>query len=232
MDQHHGGDVLIDTVQTYEGIEGRQSGAQFDPHRGRGEGVLPPHSGFESCAREERVDFFHAAEQLKAALDAAYGQNDAKGRARFDKLRHVLCHDPDGAAKIVRALVSLRDKHPRRKRRREVLGYFRRHRRRMDDADAADRNLPIGSGVIGATCKTLAGQRLKRSGMRWRHAGGQAYWRCVFRVKRVASDNYPDTGGGGADTFSTGRPYMCCGHWAVGPILEWFGGTPTGSSNP
>ncbi len=25
-----------------------------------------------------------------------------------------------------------------------------------------------------AACKTLATQRLKRSGMRWRHAGGQA----------------------------------------------------------
>jgi hypothetical protein len=123
---------------------------------------------------EERVDFFHAAEQLKAALDAAYGENDPKGRAQFDKLRHVLRHDPEGAAKVIRALVYLRDKHPRRKRIREVLGYFRRHRRRMDYAGAAERHLPIGSGVVEAACKTLATQRLKRSGMRWRHAGGQA----------------------------------------------------------
>jgi len=28
--------------------------------------------------------------------------------------------------------------------------------------------------VVEAACKTLATQRLKRSGMRWRHAGGQA----------------------------------------------------------
>ena len=34
--------------------------------------------------------------------------------------------------------------------------------------------LPIGSGVVEAACKTLVTQRLKRSGMRWRHAGGQA----------------------------------------------------------
>ena len=123
---------------------------------------------------EERVDFFHAAEQLKAALDSAYGESDPKGRAQFDKLRHVLRHDADGAAKVIRALVYLRGKHPRRKRIGEVLGYFRRHRRRMDYAAAAKRHLPIGSGVIEATCKTLATQRLKRSGMRWRHAGGQA----------------------------------------------------------
>jgi len=123
---------------------------------------------------EERVDFFHAAEQLKAALDAAYGENDAKGRSQFEKLRHVLREDTDGVDKVIRALIHLRSKHPRRKRIREVLGYFRRHRRRMDYADAAARSLPIGSGVIEATCKTLATQRMKRSGMRWRHDGGQA----------------------------------------------------------
>ena len=123
---------------------------------------------------EERIDFFHVAEQLKAALDAAYGENDAKGRAQFDKLRHLLRHDTCGANKVIRALIHLRSKHPRRKRIGEVLGYFRRHRRRMDYADAAARNLPIGSGVVEATCKSLATQRLKRSGMRWRHAGGQA----------------------------------------------------------
>ena len=35
-------------------------------------------------------------------------------------------------------------------------------------------NLPIGSGVMEAACKTLATQRMKRSGMRWRQQGGQA----------------------------------------------------------
>ncbi|MGQ0591214.1 MAG: hypothetical protein ACT4QB_00820 [Gammaproteobacteria bacterium] len=36
------------------------------------------------------------------------------------------------------------------------------------------KSLRIGSGVVEATCKTLATQRTKRSGIRWRHAGGQA----------------------------------------------------------
>ena len=123
---------------------------------------------------EERVDFYHAAEQLKAALDAAYGENDSKGQAQFKKLRHVLREDVDGVNKVIRALIYLRSKYPRRKRIGEVLGYWRRHRHRMDYADAASRSLPIGSGVVEATCKTLATQRMKRSGMRWRHVGGQA----------------------------------------------------------
>jgi len=120
------------------------------------------------------VDFYHAAEQLKAALDSAYGEGSAKGQAQFKKLRHVLLEDEDGVAKVIRALVYLRNKHPRRKRIGEVLRYLRRNRRRMRYAELRAQHLPIGSGVVEAACKTLATQRLKRSGMRWRNAGGQA----------------------------------------------------------
>ena len=35
-------------------------------------------------------------------------------------------------------------------------------------------NLPIASGVMEASCKTLVTQRLKRSGMAWTNGGGQA----------------------------------------------------------
>jgi hypothetical protein len=35
-------------------------------------------------------------------------------------------------------------------------------------------NLPIASGVMEASCKTLVTQRLKRSGMAWAQKGGQA----------------------------------------------------------
>ena len=120
------------------------------------------------------VDFYHAAEQLKSALDARYGENDATGRAQFHKLRHLLLDDPDGVEKVIRALNYQRKRFPRRTRIGEVLRYFRRNRHRMRYADTQARNLPIGSGVVEAACKTLVTQRLKRSGMRWRHAGGQA----------------------------------------------------------
>ena len=120
------------------------------------------------------VDFYHAAEQLKSALDARYGENDARGRAQFHKLHHLLLDDPDGVEKVIRALDYQRKRFPRRTRIGEVLRYFRRNRHRMRYADTQAHHLPIGSGVVEATCKTLVTQRLKRSGMRWRHAGGQA----------------------------------------------------------
>ena len=127
-----------------------------------------------ACEATAVVDFYHGAEQLKSALDARYGENDARGRAQFHKLRHLLLDDPDGVEKVIRALDYQRKRFPRRTRIGEVLRYFRRNRHRMRYADTQARHLPIGSGVVEATCKTLVTQRLKRSGMRWRRAGGQA----------------------------------------------------------
>ena len=94
------------------------------------------------------VDFYHAAEQLKSALDARYGENDARGRAQFHKLRHILLDDPDGVEKVIRALDYQRKRFPRRTRIGEVLRYFRRNRHRMRYAHAKARSLPIGSGVV------------------------------------------------------------------------------------
>ena len=44
----------------------------------------------------------------------------------------------------------------------------------MSYAALRKRGLPIGSGVIEAACKTVVGQRLKLSGMRWGDDGAQA----------------------------------------------------------
>ena len=60
----------------------------------------------------------------------------------------------------------------RRQQRRKLLNaertYFQNQRDRMDYAGDQARGLPMGSGVVEAACKTLAPQRLKRSGMSWR----------------------------------------------------------------
>ncbi len=45
---------------------------------------------------------------------------------------------------------------------------------RMKYRSLLNKNLPIGSGVVEAACKTLASQRMKRSGMSWLYEGGQA----------------------------------------------------------
>jgi hypothetical protein len=129
--------------------------------------------GIEVARLIEIVDFFHAAEQLHGALETAYGKSP-QCKAQFEKLRHILREDDKGVEKVIRSLLHLRNRHPRRKKIRQVLGYFRRNRDRMQYAKWAAEGLPIGSGVVEAACKTLATQRMKRSGMRWREEGGQA----------------------------------------------------------
>ncbi|RMH21200.1 MAG: hypothetical protein D6701_02780 [Gemmatimonadetes bacterium] len=125
-------------------------------------------------AGESVLDFYHAAEQLSEAFDAAYGQGSAKAGEYITKYRHILRHEPDGAKRVIRALRYQHQRHPRSERIAQVLQYFRNNRHRMRYHEMKARNLPIGSGVVEAACKTLVTQRLKRSGMRWRIPGGQA----------------------------------------------------------
>jgi hypothetical protein len=122
----------------------------------------------------EVLDFYHAAERLGTALAAAYGEGTPTYQERVETLRTVLRDEPHGVDKVMGALGRLRTRYPRRQAIHKALAYFREHRHRMHYADLRARNLPIGSGVVEAACKTLVSQRLKRSGMRWRMPGGQA----------------------------------------------------------
>jgi hypothetical protein len=94
----------------------------------------------------EVVDFFHAAEQLQKAFDAAYGEHTPAAQAQGQKYRHLLRDEEDGVEKVIRTLAYLKGKHPRRKSIAQVLGYFRRHRHRMGYAALRADSLPIGSG--------------------------------------------------------------------------------------
>ena len=122
----------------------------------------------------EILDFYHAAEHLNAALGSVYGDGTVDARKRFEALRFTLREEVDGAEKVIRALDYLRKKHPKNKQVDKELAYFRNNRHRMRYQQFAAEGLPIGSGVVEATCKTLVTQRMKQSGMRWGEDGGQA----------------------------------------------------------
>ncbi len=123
---------------------------------------------------DECLDFYHASDHLSDALAAAYGEGTPAHHKGFETLQVVLRDDAKGPDKVIQALCRLRTRYPRRQVIHKAVGYFREHRHRMPYARLRSQNLPIGSGVVEAACKTLATQRLKRSGMRWRQAGGQA----------------------------------------------------------
>jgi hypothetical protein len=123
---------------------------------------------------DECLDFYHASDHLSDALSAAYGEGTPAYHQRFETLRAVLRDDAKGPDKVIQALCRLRSRYPRRQVLHKAVAYFREHRHRMSYARLRSQHLPIGSGVVEAACKTLATERLKRSGMRWRQVGGQA----------------------------------------------------------
>ena len=120
------------------------------------------------------VDHGHASQHLRAAMAAYYGEKTVAGRAEYERLRILLRDQPGGADDVIAELSRLSRKMcgKRRQRCRKLLNaartYFQNQRDRMDYAGYQARGLPIGSGVVEAACKTLAIQRLKRSGMSWR----------------------------------------------------------------
>lgn len=133
----------------------------------------------------EIIDFFHAADHLSDALEEAYGKGSGKAKAQFKKYKTILRDEVNGVEKVIRALDYLKNKHPRREKLATELGYFRNNRHRMQYATARANNLPIGSGVTEAACKTMVTQRLKCSGMHWKTTGGQG----VLTVRGLIQSN-------------------------------------------
>jgi hypothetical protein len=116
------------------------------------------------------VDHGHASQHLKAALAACYGDT-VDGRAEYERLRLILRDKKGGVGEVIDELDRRHRKLRGHPRRRKLLAkeraYFRNQKERMDYARYQELGLPIGSGVVEAACKTLAAQRLKRSGMNW-----------------------------------------------------------------
>lgn len=52
--------------------------------------------------------------------------------------------------------------------------YFTNHHQQMNYAERAEANLPIGSGVTEAACKTIVKMRMCRGGARWKEDGARA----------------------------------------------------------
>ena len=121
------------------------------------------------------VDFGHACEHLHDGLAAYYGKKEVKGRAEYERLKIILRDQHGGVDDVITELRCLERKQRKRKKTpkksregvQKQRKYFQNQRGRMDYAHYQELGLPIGSGIVEAACKTLATQRLKRSGMSW-----------------------------------------------------------------
>ena len=124
----------------------------------------------------EAIDLFHVLEKIKGALNAFHGEQTPESKAAFEEFRIFLREKDDGAERVIRALRYRRDKcrGAARKTINDVINYLCKRKERLRYKRLLDRNLPVGSGVVEAACKTLASERLKRSGMSWLEEGVQA----------------------------------------------------------
>ena len=123
------------------------------------------------------LDFYHAAQHLSKAAEHLFGKLSAKAERWYRSWRHKLRHEPGAVHGLIRSLSYHRRKlRTASERYRQVtteLGYFRSNRDKMDYARYHASGLILSSGPVEAAAKTLVGQRLKRSGMRWTREGGQ-----------------------------------------------------------
>lgn len=129
------------------------------------------------------LDFYHASEYL-AKLATALHPTDEVAALEQAKSWSRLLRDEGGHAMIA-ALGAW--EWPVRKGlsvvREEVLGYFGNQVDRMDYPTYEANGWYIGSGAVESACKTVVGQRLKGSGMRWSEAGSHAlcHVRALYR---------------------------------------------------
>jgi hypothetical protein len=125
------------------------------------------------------VDFWHAAEYLGAAAAVLFGKHDLTRRSWLNEMCHILKHESQGAARVIRDLRSKARVRPWAKTSvgvKDALRYFANQNAagRMDYASRVVVKDPIGSGVTEAACKVIVKQRLCSSGMRWKGTGAAA----------------------------------------------------------
>ncbi len=134
------------------------------------------------------VDFWHLVEKLGAAarlLDDDPERRLARWRLRLLNVEHAATDILHELRTSGRERVRVGETQPVH----EAITYLDNHRGRMNYAAARAAGLPIGSGSVEATCKTLVQVRMKRAGSRWKTNTG----RHVLHLRALAtSDRWAD----------------------------------------
>jgi hypothetical protein len=128
------------------------------------------------------LDFYHAAEYLGALARALHPGDEAARGGWLESWCHRLKHD--GGAAVLEGLRQLEVRGGEARRTwGEVVRYFANQSHRMDDPSYRAKGWSIGSGPVESACKTVIGQRMKGSGMRWGAAGADAvsHLRALFK---------------------------------------------------
>ena len=140
---------------------------------GIADGAKDNWSFLEQHTEKQTLDFYHATGYLKSAA-AAFPRSKAKRQNGLDEKCHELKHVSGAANKILEELKTFQPKKLSttiKDNLESAITYFENHHPQMNYAESVEENMPIGSGVTEAACKTLVKQRLCQSGMKWIEKG-------------------------------------------------------------
>jgi hypothetical protein len=129
---------------------------------------------FAEIDMSQLIDFWHVVEKLSAAASVIGGKHAAGEVLARWKL--ALLNRCCAREKILDELVAsgkddiyVSDERPVH----DAITYLTNNATRMDYASARRSHLPIGSGNVEATCKSLVAVRMKRPGARWKTDSGE-----------------------------------------------------------
>jgi hypothetical protein len=130
------------------------------------------------------VDYYHVCLYLKQLADALFGPC-AKGQAWAKQMRKYLTTKSAGITRVLQSASALRRQHGLwgpAKDYDQAYAYLHKRTHWMRYRHYSRQQLPIGSGITEAACKSVFTQRLKRSGMSWTIEGGQVIldWRVIW----------------------------------------------------
>lgn len=133
------------------------------------------------------LDFWHASEYLAKLAKVLIAQDEEKATAQTQQWSRIL--KEEGGTTMIAVLEEW--EWPERvsglqETRQDVLQYFRNQETRMDYPTYEANGWYIGSGTIESSCKTVVGQRMKGSGMRWGEDGAHevCHVRALYRSER------------------------------------------------
>ncbi len=127
------------------------------------------------------VDFWHLLEKLGAACTAV----EEESKTFLPKFRAMLLHSDKGVERIAAQLAAWATRYVtedednpnglplRPEGLHNAITYLANNAERMRYASVHRAGLPIGSGTVEATAKTIIGTRMRRPGCRWIESGAQ-----------------------------------------------------------
>jgi hypothetical protein len=123
---------------------------------------------------DECIDFHHATAYLYWVAKATHPRSPTARQTWLDDCCHKLKHEKGYATKLLAEMLSVpvaELNETTLEDLKKAQTYFTNHHEQMKYAERLEANLPIGSGVTEAACKTLIKMRMCRGGAKWKEQG-------------------------------------------------------------